>query len=519
MTIRNSIGREFPGSFPGYAAVRPYAGAFSTGPRQPFGAPASLRHRVDPRANKVLAGLDAALDAVQLRDGMAISFHHHLRNGDRVVNAVVEAAARRGVKNLTLLPTALFGVHQALLARIEDGTIGRIEGSLNGPIGRRVSQGAFAAPVILRSHGGRARAIEAGEVKVDVAFIAAPTCDAAGNVSGLGGPAACGPLGYAMTDAMYAHRVVAVTDCLVPFPNPRACIMQTHVDFVVELPSIGDPKGIVSGTTEVTRDPTRLLIAERAAALFDALGLIQEGFSFQTGAGGITLAVTGFVREHMVKRGVKASFVSGGITGAMVDLLEDGLVAALLDVQSFDLQAVGSLDRNPRHLEMSASMYANPHSAACVVDRLDAVVLGATEIDLDFNVNVNTEADGALLHGIGGHQDTAAGARVTVVTAPLTRGRIPLVVDKVLTVTSPGETIDAVVTEWGIAVNPRRQDLLDRLRGSRLPIVPMPALYERAVQLCGKPAPLALTDKIVALIEYRDGTVLDVVRQVAPKAP
>ena len=40
---------------------------------------------------------------------------------------------------------------------------------------------------------------------------------------------------------------------------------------------------------------------------------------------------------------------------------------------------------------------------------LDVVILGATEVDTDFNANVNTEADGALLHGTGGHQDTAAG--------------------------------------------------------------------------------------------------------------
>lgn len=515
--MKNAIGREVPDRLLGRATVRPYAGAGVTDPLTARGAAVSQRFRRDPRASKVLGSLDDALSAVELRDGMSISFHHHLRNGDRVVNAVVEAAARRGVKQLTLLPTALFGVHQALLPRFEDGTIARIEGSINGPIGRRVSKGLFPEPVILRSHGGRARAIEAGELPVDVAFIAAPSADPAGNLSGLGGPAACGPLGYAMTDAGYARRVVAVTDTLVPFPHLKPSIPQTQVDYVVELPSIGDPAGIVSGSTEVTRDPVRLLIAEQAAALFAELGMIRDGFSFQTGAGGITLAVTGFLREHMVRLGVRAAFASGGITGAIVDLLEAGLVDALLDVQSFDLQAVGSLDRNPRHLEMSASCYANPHNAGCVVDQLDAVVLGATEVDLNFNVNVNTEADGALLHGIGGHQDTAAGARVTVITAPLTRGRIPLVTERVQTVSTPGETVDAIVTEWGIAINPRRADLLDRLAGSRLPLVPITALYERGIALCGRPEPLRFTDRVVAVIEYRDGTLLDVVYQVEPR--
>ena len=82
---------------------------------------------------------------------------------------------------------------------------------------------------------------------------------------------------------------------------------------------------------------------------------------------------------------------------------------------------------------------------------LDVVILGATEVDTDFNANVNTEADGALLHGTGGHQDTAAGAKLTIIAQPLLRGRIPCVTDRVYSVTTPGEVIDAIVTEYGIA--------------------------------------------------------------------
>lgn len=78
------------------------------------------------------------------------------------------------------------------------------------------------------------------------------------------------------------------------------------------------------------------------------------------------------------------------------------------------------------------------------VNMLDVVILGATEVDRD--VNVNTDADGALLHGIGGHQDTAAGAKLTIIAQPLLRGRIPCVTDTVYSVTTPGECVDAAPT-------------------------------------------------------------------------
>jgi citrate lyase subunit alpha/citrate CoA-transferase len=63
------------------------------------------------------------------------------------------------------------------------------------------------------------------------------------------------------------------------------------------------------------------------------------------------------------------------------------------------------------HLEISADMYANPFNAGAVVNRLDFVILGATEVDVDFNVNVNTESTGYLLHNTGGHPVTSSPAR------------------------------------------------------------------------------------------------------------
>ena len=39
-------------------------------------------------------------------------------------------------------------------------------------------------------------------------------------------------------------------------------------------------------------------------------------------------------------------------------------------------------------------------------------------------------------------------------------------------------------------------------------------LHERAVALTGEPEPLEFTERIVGIVRYRDGSVIDVVRQV-----
>ena len=165
------------------------------------------------------------------------------------------------------------------------------------------------------------------------------------------------------------------------------------IDYVVCIDAIGDPNGIVSGTTRITRDPVGLVMAERAAQVIKASGLLRDGFSFQTGAGGATLAAAQFLKDIMLRENIHGSFGLGGITGYMVDMLNAGCFDALLDVQCFDLKAVESIRENPKHREISASHYAGPSSASAAVDSLDVVLLGATEVDTDFNVNVHTDSN------------------------------------------------------------------------------------------------------------------------------
>ena len=363
----------------------------------------------------------------------------------------------------------------------------------------------------MQTHGGRARAIEAGEICIDTAFIAAPAADAFGNINGVDGPSACGSFGYPIVDAAHARHVVAITDNLVPYPACPIAISQDHVDFVVSVDSIRDARQIVSGTTCPTSNPVGLHMAETAARVLEASGLLANDFSFQTGAGGVSLAVASQLATRMASRGVRGSFASGGITGMIVDMLNAGLFRTLLDVQCFDLEAVGSFRSNPSHQMMSASMYANPWTRGAVVDQLDCMILGAAEIDLDFNVNVSTGTDGRIIGGSGGHSDTAVGAKLALVTTQLAAGLYPKIVDRV----TPGETIDAVATESGIAINPRREDLRGRIIAVGLPVVPIEQLRADA-RLVVADDIVAKTDpegRIVAIVQYRDGSVIDVIRQ------
>ena len=311
------------------------------------------------------------------------------------------------------------------------------------------------------------------------------------------------------------QNVVVITDELHPYPLIEWSIPETDVDQVVAVESIGDPNGIVSGTTKITRDPVGLLMAMTAVDVIKASGLLKEGFSFQTGAGGASLAAAKYLKDVMLAEKIRGSFGLGGITGYMVDMLNEGCFESLLDVQCFDLKAVESIRSNPRHREISATHYASPGASSAVTDSLDVVILGATQIDTDFNINVHTDSDGRIMGGSGGHSDTAAGAKLAMIIAPLSRARLPIVTDRVNCISTPGSTIDVLVTQKGVAVNPKNTELHDRLREAGIKLVEINELKALAERTSGVPKKPALGDRIVANVIYRDGTVIDTIKQVA----
>lgn len=466
--------------------------------------------------NKVVPDIKSALQRCGLQNGDTISTHHHFRDGDLIANQVFDCAAELGIKNLRWFPSAAFPCHAPLIKYLNSGVIHHIEGSMNGPLGDYCSQGKMHGTAVLRSHGGRWQAVQDGEVHIDIAVIVAPSADMFGNCNGAIGPSACGPLGYAEADAQFADKVIVVTDNLVPFPCHPWHIQGQLVDYVVIVDKVGLPEKIVSGTTEITKSPDRLRIAELAARFVEAAGILLDGFSFQTGAGGISLAFTSYLKEIMSRKKIKASFYLGGSNQLPVSMLEQGLIEKIIDIQAFDPQAVRSTRDNSNHIACGPFTTYNYHGKGNFNSLTDIVVLGATEVDVDFNANVVTHSDGRLMHGIGGWQNCLF-AKTTILAVPSFRDRIPVIVKKVTTLTGPSELIDAVVTERGICINPRRSDLRKAVQSSGLPLIDIHDLQQNIEKMCGGPpnAP-KLGDKIVAVVKWVDGTALDSIYQVLP---
>jgi citrate lyase subunit alpha/citrate CoA-transferase len=512
--VVNAAGREVPEVVNGRPRV-PFQGV---GVHRPEGAkhgpPIRTSADFPEDGDKRADSLKAALVKAGLADGMVISTHHHFRNGDLVANRIFDVAAELGVKDLVWAPSASFPCHAPMIRHLESGVIHHIEGSMNGPLGDFTSLGKMKGMGILRSHGGRYQSIQDGDLHIDIAVIAAPTADAFGNATGDRGPSACGLLGFALADSEYADHVIVVTDNLVPFPCLPWQIQGNHVDQVVVVDRVGDPSQIVSGTTQVTKSPDRLLIAEYVARFVRDSGILRDGFSFQAGAGGISLAFTLYLKQMMIDANVKASFVRGGSTKYLVEMLEEGLTPCILDGQTFDLDGVRSMRENPTHVNTSPFTSYNFHGKGNFASMIDVTVLGATEVDLDFNANVVTHSDGRLLHGIGGWQNCLLG-KCVILALPSVRDRIPVLVDRVTTLVGPGELIDVIVTERGIAINPRREDLRKAVAKSSLPIRELADIKADVDRLVGgAPDPPALGTEFVAAIQWVDGTTLDAVRRV-----
>uniref|UniRef100_UPI003B5245E9 citrate lyase subunit alpha n=1 Tax=Roseovarius indicus TaxID=540747 RepID=UPI003B5245E9 len=453
-----------------------------------------------------------ALDKAEVKDGATLSFHHHLRNGDDVMRQVLAAFSAAGLRDLHIAPSSLFRCHASLIPFLENGTVTRITTSyMTGPLADAVRAGLLPQPVILQSHGGRAAAIASGRLPIDAAFIAAPAVDGAGNLTGATGPAACGPLGYPMVDATHARHVVAVTDNITT-DLPRICIPGQQVHAIVETDHIGDASQIASGTTGRAPSPKGQAIADLTAQLIACSGLLQDGFRFQTGAGATSLAVARDLAPIMAERNLKGAFAAGGITGALVEMFRAGLFATLYDVQAFDLPAVRSYAEDASHLPMSAETYASPDRPDSIAKQLDVMILGAAEVDMNFNVNVTCASDGRIIGGSGGHADTAAGATLPIVTTQLAAGGFPKLVQSLTCLTTPGATIGAVVTEAGIAIHPSRPELAERARRSGLPVTTLDDLRQKAETGTNLAQNGRGTGKLVALCEAPHGQVIDEIR-------
>lgn len=513
--IRNAAGRLVPETVNNQPVI-PFKGVGGHRPSGRKHGPAiatALDYPAD--GNKCVGSLKEALVKCGLRDGMTISTHHHLRNGDLVANEIFDIAEEMQISDLVWLPSASFPCHRPVIGHLERGTIHHIEGSMNGEIGRAATSGKMRGTAVLRSHGGRCQAIQDGELTIDIAVIAAPAADCFGNANGMYGPSACGGLGYVLADYMYAERVIVVTDNLQQFPCMPMEVEGNYVDCVVVVDKIGIPEQIISGTTQITSSPDRLLIAELTAKFCECAGILRDGCAIQAGAGGTSLAIGNFLQRILAEKNERARFGFGGSTKYMVKMLEEGQMEHILDAQCFDLEAVRSLKENANHHSVSVFNAYNFHSKGNYTSMIDIMILGATEVDVDFNGNVVTHSDGHLLHGIGGWQNCLH-AKCVILPVPSVRDRIPTIVDRVTTLVGPGELIDVIVTERGIAINPLRHDLLEAVKDSGLPLKTITQLKAEVDEIIGAiPDKPEFTDEVAAIVKWVDGTVIDTIYKVA----
>ena len=296
--MKNQVGREIPDEILARMGKTGYRGLHDRDNASYRKAIPTVRALNDPQRGKLCASLREALEKCELHDGMYFGFHHHFRDGDYVINMVMQEVARMGIRDITICATSMGAAHDALEPLIEQGVIAGIQSSgVRGKIGEAISKGKFKKPAIIRSHGGRVRAIEEGDIHLDVAFIGAPTADEYGNARAVGGKSDCGVLSYSMADAKYADHVVVVTDCLVDFPNMPASVEAIDVDAVVVVDSIGNPKKIASAAARISQNPRDLMMAENVAKVIASTPYFKDGFSFQTGVGGPSLAANLFLEN------------------------------------------------------------------------------------------------------------------------------------------------------------------------------------------------------------------------------
>jgi citrate lyase subunit alpha/citrate CoA-transferase len=487
--------------------------------------------RIPHRHNKVVS-LDRVMEVIN--DGDTISYPHYYRTGDQGLRLIVEKLRQTGKKNIKVYGNAFFdNVDPWFMEAVKEGTIGGIYGNVYRKLGASVVKGEFLPWVSVGfSHGNRVRKMQTGEVTIKVAFGPVPIADVYGNANGLMGKPEhlCGPVGLFSADAEYAEHVCllagTVSDSLV-MPTP---LSMEQVDFVVKVDTPGLAAGIGSGTLDMNKareNPFNAQVAENVTRVIKASGVVKDNFAFQVGSGA-GLIILENIRAMLKETGTRANFSIGGITSLHVDMLDEGTIRRLMHGQLFEPSphVFESLLKNHNHHEITTAYYASVANKEAAVNMLDLAVLSTLEVDLGFNLNTVC-AGGRIIGGIGGGQDVAAGADLTIIFMPLATGKdgkgFPKVVEKVFTRTTPGEVIDVIVTEEYAAVNPKSKSsykdaILERAKEFGVKLVTIEELRAKSVEKAesfGKiPPDVRTTDEVVHLIEWRDGSLLDTIKRL-----
>jgi len=490
-----------------------------------------ITSKIPHRKNKVVA-LDTVMDVIH--NGDTISYPHYYRTGDFGLKLVVDKLKETGKKNIKIYANALFdNVDPWLMDAVNDGTIGGIYGNVYRKFGEHVVNGELLPWVTVGySHGNRVRKLQTGEVNIKVAFGPVPIADIYGNANGIFGKPEhmCGPVGLFNADAEYAEFVCllagTVSDHLI-MPTP---LSMEQVDFVVKVDAPGLASGIGSGTLDIQKaksNPFNAQVADNVTRVIKASGVVKDNFNFQVGSGA-GLIILENIRAILKEMKIRANFSIGGVTSLHVDMLDEGTLFQLMHGQLFEpsQKVIDSMINNPHHHEITTAYYASVANKEAAVNMLDLAVLSTLEVDLSFNLNTVC-ANGRIIGGIGGGQDVAAGADLTIIFMPLATGKndkgFPKVVDKVYTRTTPGEVVDVIVTEEYAAVNPQskstyKNNIFEKAKEYGVKLLTIEELYHKSIEKAKEfgtiPPPAKATDEVVHVIEWRDGTLLDTINKL-----
>ena len=490
----------------------------------------SVTKRIVNRKDKTTT-LDAVMEVIQ--DGDTISYPHYYRTGDCGLQLIVEKLREHKKKGIIIYGNAFFdNCDPWLFEAIQDGVIGGLYGNVYRKIGEHLLKGELLPWVgVGYSHGNRVRKLQMGEVTVKVAFGPVPISDRYGNANGIFGKEEhlCGPIGLFSADAEYAEYVCLLAGTIsntVVMPTP---LSMEQVDFVVPVESPGMNSGIGSGTLDIDHarsNPFNASVADNITKVIKASGVIKDDFSFQVGSGAGLLILEN-IRNILKEDKIRANFSIGGVTSLHVDMLDEGTLFQLMHGQLFEPNArmFDSMRNNPHHHQISTAYYASLFNKEAAVNLLDLAVLSALEVDLDFNLNTVC-ANGRIIGGIGGGQDVAAGADLTIIFLPLATGKdgkgFPKVVEKVYTRTTPGEVVDVVATEEYAVINPKsKSSYVHNLRENAskfgVTLLTMEELVQKSTEKAKSfgvlPQTTETSDEVLHVIEWRDGTLLDTINK------
>jgi citrate lyase subunit alpha/citrate CoA-transferase len=515
--IPNALGRDVPVEY------RPFRG-----PEIDY-VPSFLPevYRGSRCETKVRSCLREAIERTGLANGDTISFHHALRNGDAVMETVMRELIDRGFSDLVLAPSSIFPCQiPVLLEAIGKGVIVRIRGgSVRGELGELIARGGMRTIFETRSHSGRAADIETGQLGIDVTFCAASSADRFGNFNGwMGKPNSMfGFPSFMVADAKFSRKgFVVMTDRLSENIVPSVLMGMQNVTDVVVVDSIGDNHGLSSGETARTKvTPERSRALSNIVAVIKALGLKGRRPCVQLGSGMGLAAI-----DHLAREGIKIDMMIGGVTEDLIAAVNAGLVRLLYNGQCFDRTSAITMRSLWSHtVPMDMFMYGSPYRPP-VTGMLDVGLLGAVEVDRNFDVNVTSFSNGIPAKAIGGHTDVARGASVVIVQAPLNRKGNVIVRDRVTTVSTPGRyCVDFVMTPKGLIVNDlptnpkaeRNLELRKRMEDEGVTFLSMDEAIAHAKDLASEfptPIPPEFGERVVGVTLYSDGTALDSIREV-----